>query len=64
MTMEHLGTFTGAVTANTDGIALTQRAFGPFPAGALYAVHDDGNVAAFSWAASAEPLGLRTDCRG
>lgn len=64
MTMEHLGTFTGAVTANTDGIALTQRPFGPFPAGALYAVHDDGNVAAFSWAAIAEPLGLRTDCQG
>jgi hypothetical protein len=34
---------------NTDGVALTQAGFGPFPAGAFYAGHDDGDVAAFSW---------------
>lgn len=28
----------------------TQAAFGPFPSGAFYAVHNDGNIAAFSWA--------------
>jgi 3-phytase len=36
--------------------------FGNFPSGAFYAVHNDGNVAAFSWAAIAEALGLRKDC--
>ena len=62
-TLEHLGSFSGATTRNTDGVALTQRGFGPFPAGAFYAVHNDGNIAAFSWAAIAEELGLRSDCR-
>ncbi|HST60286.1 MAG TPA: hypothetical protein VLK84_16385 [Longimicrobium sp.] len=47
---------------NTDGVALTQTGFGPFPASAFYAVHDDGNVAAFSWSAIADALGLRKDC--
>ena len=61
-TLEHLGSFSGATTRNTDGVALTQRGFGPFPAGAFYAVHNDGNIAAFSWAAIAEALGLRSDC--
>ena len=60
--LEHVGSFTGATTRNTDGVALTQRSFGPFPAGAFYAVHNDGNIAAFSWAEIAGALGLRTDC--
>ncbi len=63
-TLEYLGSFTGATTRNTDGVALTQTPFGPFPAGAFYAVHNDGNIAAFSWADIAAGLGLRTDCRG
>jgi len=63
-TLEYLGSFTGATTRNTDGVALTQTPFGPFPAGAFYAVHNDGNIAAFSWAEIAAKLGLRTDCRG
>ena len=63
-TFEHLGAFTGATTRNTDGVALTQTAFGPFPAGAFYAVHNDGNIAAFSWAQIAAELGLRSDCGG
>ena len=63
-TLEYLGSFTGATTRNTDGVALTQTSFGPFPAGAFYAVHNDGNIAAFSWAEIAGELGLRTDCVG
>ena len=61
-TLAHVGSFQGAATLNTDGIALTQRGFGDFPSGAFYAVHNDGNVAAFSWAAIADALGLRKDC--
>ena len=57
-----VGAFIGVVTRNTDGIALTQHDFGPFPHGAFYAVHDDGNVAAFSWKALSDALGLRQDC--
>ncbi len=60
--LAHVGSFQGAATLNTDGIALTQRGFGTFPSGAFYAVHNDGNVAAFSWAAIADALKLRKDC--
>jgi 3-phytase len=60
--LAHVGSFQGAATLNTDGIALTQRGFGEFPSGAFYAVHNDGNVAAFSWAAIADALKLRKDC--
>ena len=60
VTLDHVGAFTGAQTRNTDGIALTQQGFGPFPQGAFYAVHDDGNVAAFAWDRIASALGL--DC--
>jgi 3-phytase len=61
-TLRPVGSFRGDSTLNTDGIALTQRGFGNFPSGAFYAVHNDGNVAAFSWAAIADALGLRKDC--
>ena len=54
------GTFSGAVTVNTDGVALTGRSFGPFTRGAFYAVHDDGNVAAFDLAEIIAAFGL--DC--
>lgn len=60
--LEHVGSFRGTETLNTDGIALTQRGFGDFPSGAFYAVHNDGNVAAFSWEAIADSLKLRKDC--
>lgn len=63
MTFALLGSFRGARTRLTDGIALTQRAFGPFPGGALFASHLDGSVSAFSWTDIARPLGLRMDCR-
>jgi 3-phytase len=63
-TLEHVGAFAGVTTRNTDGVALTQSGFGPFPSGAFYAIHNDGNIAAFSWAAIADTLGLRSDCGG
>ncbi|HKU61105.1 MAG TPA: hypothetical protein VJQ44_07815 [Gemmatimonadales bacterium] len=63
-TLAHLGSFRGNTTLNTDGIALTQRGYGAFPNGAFFAVHNDGNVAAFSWAAIADALKLRKDCPG
>jgi 3-phytase len=63
-TLEHLGAFSGTTTRNTDGVALTQVGFDPFPAGAFYAIHNDGNIAAFSWARIAEELELRSDCGG
>lgn len=56
-----LGAFSGAVTSNTDGVALTGRGFGPFRRGAFYAVHDDGNVAAFDLAEIVAALGLDCD---
>ncbi len=52
------GTFSGAVTVNTDGVALTSLNFGPFSRGAFYAVHNDGNVAAFDLAKIVADLGL------
>lgn len=58
----HLGSFQSKTILNTDGIALTQRGFPGFPAGAFFAVHDDGGVAAIAWPQVAEPAGLRTDC--
>ncbi len=40
------GSFTGALTANHDGIGLTQGRLEAFPHGALYAVDDDQSVTA------------------
>jgi 3-phytase len=57
-----LGAFSGRITRNTDGVALTQTPFGPFARGAFFAVHDDGNVAAFAWEDIAQSLGLRDNC--
>jgi 3-phytase len=62
VTLAHVGSFRGKTTLNTDGIALTQRGYGTFENGAFFAVHNDGNVAAFSWAAIADALKLRKDC--
>jgi 3-phytase len=58
----HLGSFRGRTVRNTDGVALTQVPFDGFPAGAFFAVHDDGNVAAIRWESIATPLDLRADC--
>ncbi|HUF51233.1 MAG TPA: hypothetical protein VMN60_10385 [Longimicrobiales bacterium] len=57
-----IGAFTGTVVRNTDGITLIQRPVGSMMAGALYAVHDDRAVGAFSWSDVAAALDLRDDC--
>jgi 3-phytase len=46
----HLGSFRGRVTANTDGVAISNGSINGFPNGAFFAVHDDGAVAAFDLA--------------
>ncbi len=63
MTLAHVGAFGSPTILNTDGIALTQQAFPNFPEGALFAVHDDGGVAAIRWGAIAEATGVRRDCQ-
>lgn len=57
-TLEHLGAFRGAVTANTDGIALDRTPFGPYADGLFLAVHDDQAVSAFDVATILEALDL------
>jgi 3-phytase len=55
----HLGSFTGdPLLAATDGIAFQKGDFGPFKGGALYCVHQDTNVHAYSWDTIKENLGL------
>ncbi len=51
--------FKGKIVRNTDGIAITNRAFGPFTSGAFYAVHDDGNICAYDWRLLATLCGLQ-----
>lgn len=60
--LAYRGSFQSPTILNTDGIALTQVSFPGFPAGAFFAVHDDGGVAALSWEAIAKGLGLRISC--
>lgn len=57
--LAHLKTFKGDTVRNTDGIAVTNKAFGPFKSGAFYAVHDDGNICAYDWYALAQICALR-----
>jgi 3-phytase len=52
--LEHVATFMGEVTRNTDGIAVTKISIPNFRNGAFFAVHDDGSVAAFDLRAIAE----------
>jgi 3-phytase len=54
----YAGSFRGQTVSNTDGIFVTERSFGPFEQGALYAVHNDGNTCAFAWSAIAGALDL------
>ncbi|NZA28300.1 phytase [Luteimonas sp. SJ-92] len=56
------GSFSGRITANTDGVALHAAATPRFPAGALYAVHDDRAVTAFDLRDVARALQLDPDC--
>ena len=58
-TFAHVGTFKGNLVRNTDGVAVTNRAFGPFKSGAFYAVHDNGSICAFDWHTLAEICGLQ-----
>jgi 3-phytase len=61
-TLEHLGTFKGEITRNTDGIWLSQRSFGNFEFGAFFPVHDDGSVTAIDLKDIAEALELSLNC--
>ncbi|HYG08071.1 MAG TPA: phytase [Stenotrophomonas sp.] len=60
-TLEHVGAFSGRITANTDGVWLDPRADARFPRGVFYALHDDQAVAAFDWRDIAKALRLK-DC--
>ncbi len=62
-TLEYIGGFSGGITRNTDGIAITQKAFGDFNYGAFYPVHNDGNLTAIAWENIAKSLDLRYDCK-
>jgi 3-phytase len=62
--LAHVGAFSGITTLNTDGIWLARDPLPGFPAGALFAVHDDQAVAAFDWQAIATALDLPASCGG
>jgi 3-phytase len=62
-TLKRIGSFTGATVAATDGIALRTAPTRRFPAGALFAVHDDTSVAAFDLRDIAATLRLDRACR-
>lgn len=61
-TLEYRGSFSGEITRNTDGVALTRKNLGDFANGAFYPVHDDGSITAIGWKEIAEALGLKVDC--
>lgn len=61
--LEPAGTFVGERVANTDGIAVHASPTPRFPAGVLYAVHDDRSVAAFDLGEIARALALDPECR-
>ena len=57
-TLQHAGAFTGAITANTDGIWLATDDVPGFASGAFFAVHDDQAVSAFDWSEIVAALDL------
>lgn len=59
--LEHVGAFSGRITANTDGVWLDPSGDARFPKGVFYALHDDQAVAAFDWRDIAKALRLK-DC--
>ncbi len=59
---KYVGSFWGPKTSNTDGIALTQKAYGGFKKGAFFAADDDGAMSAFDFSAIADSLKLETPC--
>jgi 3-phytase len=56
------GSFSGRITAQTDGIALHAAATARFPSGALFAVHEDRAVVAFDLRDVATALRLDEAC--
>lgn len=62
VTLETRGSFHGALTARTDGVALHAAATPSFPGGALFAVHYDKAVTAFDLRDVARVLGLPPGC--
>ena len=61
-TLVRVGVFRGSTTANTDGITVVSRAVGDMAGGAVYAIHDDGAIAAFSWTDVADAIGVAASC--
>ncbi|MEP6907628.1 MAG: phytase [Pseudoxanthomonas sp.] len=61
-TLRPLKTFSGKVVANTDGEVLYAAGTPRFPAGALFALHDDRAVAAFDLRDIVRVLGLSKHC--
>ncbi len=61
-TLAHAGTWQGRTTSDTDGIALHSGATPGFPAGALFAVHQDKALAAFDLGEVARALRLSPAC--
>lgn len=61
-TLAPRGSFRGAVTAHTDGVALHAASTPSFPGGVLYAVHDDRAIAAFDLRDVVRTLGLPGGC--
>jgi 3-phytase len=62
-TLSPRGSFTGQVTAWTDGIALHAAGTARFPHGVLLAMHDDRAVTAFDLREIADALQLDPACR-
>lgn len=56
--LQLVGSFGGETTRNTDGIWLTTMPMPGFANGAFFAVHDDGNVAAFDFREILDALSL------
>ena len=56
------GTFSGKVTSNTDGETVYAMPTPRFPAGALFALHNDVSLAAFDLRDIARALDLKGDC--
>lgn len=60
--LDYRGSFAGRTVALTDGIVLHRAVSTRFPAGALFAAHDDQGVGAFDWRDIARTLKLREHC--
>jgi len=61
-TLAPAGVFSGKVTSNTDGETVYAVPTRRFPAGALFALHNDESLAAFDLRDIARALDLQGDC--